>query len=46
MKEEPLRQMQQVARNVKYVELEHCGHSLALERPEKLAATMLEFFRG
>jgi pimeloyl-ACP methyl ester carboxylesterase len=46
MKEEPLRQMQQVARQVEYVELERCGHSMALEQPEKLAATMLEFFRG
>jgi pimeloyl-ACP methyl ester carboxylesterase len=46
MKEEPLRQMQQVARNVEYVELEHCGHSMALEQPEILAAAMLDFFRG
>jgi pimeloyl-ACP methyl ester carboxylesterase len=46
MKEEPLRQMQHVARNVEYVELERCGHSMALEQPEKLAATMLKFFRG
>jgi pimeloyl-ACP methyl ester carboxylesterase len=46
MKAEPLRQMQQVARQVEYVELERCGHSMALEQPEKLAATMLEFFRG
>jgi pimeloyl-ACP methyl ester carboxylesterase len=45
MKEEPLRQMQQVAANIEYVELERCGHSMALEQPEKLAATMLEFFR-
>jgi pimeloyl-ACP methyl ester carboxylesterase len=45
MKEEPLRQMQHVARHVEYVELERCGHSMALEQPEKLAATMLKFFR-
>jgi pimeloyl-ACP methyl ester carboxylesterase len=44
MREEPLRQMQQVAHNVQYVELERCGHSMALEQPEELAAAMLKFF--
>jgi pimeloyl-ACP methyl ester carboxylesterase len=46
MGEEPLRQMQQVAHRVQYVELERCGHSMALEQPEKLAAAMLDFFRS
>ena len=46
MGEEPLRQMQQVAHSVQYVELEHCGHSMALEQPERLAAAMLKFFQS
>jgi pimeloyl-ACP methyl ester carboxylesterase len=46
MKEEPLRQMQNVAKNVEYVELERCGHSMALEQPEKLAEVMLKFISG
>jgi pimeloyl-ACP methyl ester carboxylesterase len=41
--EESRRQMERVCDHVKYVELD-CGHSMALERPEKLAKTMREFF--
>ena len=41
--EESRRQMERVCDHVKYVELD-CGHSMALERPEKLAKAMQEFF--
>ena len=41
--EESRRQMERVCDHVKYVELD-CGHSMALERPEKLAEAMREFF--
>jgi pimeloyl-ACP methyl ester carboxylesterase len=42
--EENRRQMERVAENVHYVELD-CGHSMALERPEKLARTLHDFFQ-
>lgn len=42
--EESRRQMDRVAKDVRYVELDECGHSLSLERPEKLAAILLDFF--
>lgn len=41
--EETLRQMERVADNVRYVELD-CGHSMALERPERLAHELHGFF--
>lgn len=42
--EENRRQMERVAENVRYVELD-CGHSMALERPEKLARELHNFFK-
>lgn len=42
--EEGRRQMERVADDVRYVELERCGHSMALERPVELAQVMGEFF--
>lgn len=41
--EENRRQMERVAEDVRYVELD-CGHSMALERPEELARELLDFF--
>ena len=41
--EESKRQMERVADGVRYVELD-CGHSMALERPAKLAETLHGFF--
>ena len=41
--EENRRQMERVAENVRYVELD-CGHSMALERPEALAHELHNFF--
>lgn len=41
--DENKRQMERVAKNVRYVELD-CGHSMALERPQKLAETLHGFF--
>ena len=41
--EESRRQMERVSDNVQYVELD-CGHSMALERPEKLARELHKFF--
>jgi pimeloyl-ACP methyl ester carboxylesterase len=40
---ESKREMDLVAENVSYVEID-CGHSLALERPQKLADTLDKFF--
>jgi pimeloyl-ACP methyl ester carboxylesterase len=40
---ESKREMELVAENVSYVEID-CGHSLALERPQKLADTLDKFF--
>lgn len=42
--EENLRQMERVADDVRYVELD-CGHSMALERPERLARELHGFFQ-
>ena len=42
--EEGRRQMERVADDVRYVELERCGHSMALERPVELARVMGDFF--
>jgi pimeloyl-ACP methyl ester carboxylesterase len=42
--DEVRRQMERVADNVRYVELD-CGHSMALERPERLSKELLEFFK-
>lgn len=39
------RRMEQLAKDVKYVELD-CGHSMALERPAELSQTLTEFFRN
>jgi pimeloyl-ACP methyl ester carboxylesterase len=41
--EENRRQMERVAEDVRYVELD-CGHSMALERPEALARELVGFF--
>ncbi len=41
--EENRRQMERVAEDVRYVELD-CGHSMALERPERLARELRDFF--
>ena len=43
--DEVRRQMERVAEDVRYVELD-CGHSMALERPEKLAGLLHDFFKG
>lgn len=43
--EEPIGQMERVARNVRGVVLDW-GHNLPLECPEELAAAYLQFFRG
>ena len=43
--EENRRQMERVANVEAYVELD-CGHSMALERPRKLADTHIAFFKG
>ncbi|MDQ0474013.1 alpha/beta fold hydrolase [Labrys wisconsinensis] len=45
MKDEPRRQIGNVASHVDYVEIERCGHSMALEQPEALAEAMLRFLR-
>jgi pimeloyl-ACP methyl ester carboxylesterase len=42
--EENRSQMERVAENVRYVELD-CGHSMALERPRELAHELLTFFK-
>jgi pimeloyl-ACP methyl ester carboxylesterase len=42
--EENRSQMERVAENVTYVELD-CGHSMALERPRELADELLTFFK-
>jgi pimeloyl-ACP methyl ester carboxylesterase len=42
--DEVRRQMERVADNVRYVELD-CGHSMALERPQRLSEELLEFFK-
>lgn len=41
--EEVRRQMEKVANDVRYVELD-CGHTMAEERPEDLARELIEFF--
>lgn len=41
--DENKRQMERVADNVEYVQLD-CGHSMALERPQQLADTLHTFF--
>jgi pimeloyl-ACP methyl ester carboxylesterase len=43
--EENRSQMERVAENVTYVELD-CGHSMALERPRELSDELLSFFEG
>lgn len=42
--DEVRRQMENVADNVRYTQLD-CGHSMALERPQKLADTLTSFFQ-
>jgi pimeloyl-ACP methyl ester carboxylesterase len=41
--DEVRRQAERVAENVRYVELD-CGHSMALERPQRLADELIGFF--
>ena len=42
--EETKRQMERVSTDVRYVELDRCGHSMALERPDRLAEILIDFF--
>lgn len=42
--EETRHQMERVSDDVHYVELTECGHSMALERPDALAAVLIDFF--
>ncbi|ARW15978.1 alpha/beta fold hydrolase [Komagataeibacter europaeus] len=44
MGDEPLRQMENVAADIRFVELEHCGHSMALEQPQRVAEELINFF--
>lgn len=46
MEQEPLRQMKNVATDIKYVEIDRCGHSMALERPERVAEELIKFFQA